>query len=270
MKTWLPQFVLLSALVLCSADDVADLLRLGTQAHARGDYATALKWYDQAALKTMDPGQVAYQQAAAHAALQEDDQAAAAYLRCLEDARGIRRVFALYGRGNALAQLGNKRKGRLAVTTLKQAVECYEQSLRDFQKLPADDRLHCPGHEENLSHNLAIVRRLLEIKEEEAKTQPEDEVFPEEKNSPPEHSDPSPGDNNRSGKDPQNGDGENPRSNNNKLPGRGLLPMLKDDKGAAPLTAEQAQEYLQQTMERLQRQRGGQGGEGMKTGARDW
>jgi tetratricopeptide (TPR) repeat protein len=270
MKTWFRYLLFLVALFLCSADEVTDWLRLGTQFHARGDYATALKWYDKAAFATTDPGLVAYQQAAAHVALHEDEQAATAYQRCLEDALGARRVLALYGQGNALAQSGNKRKGRTAVTILKQAVECYEQSLHGFQQLPAEERRQCPGHEENLSHNLAIVRSVLEIKEKEAESEPPEETFPDKKDPPQDFPDPSPGDKKGSGKDPQNSDGENPRHTNTLSPGKGQLPMLKDDKGAAPLTAEQAQEYLQQTMERLQQQRGSQGGEGMKSGVRDW
>src|SRR5262245_23565414 len=105
---------LLLVLLLCGAEQALNWLRRGNESFRREDYRAALERYAQAIPLSTDPGQVAFQQAAAHARLEEDAQAAVAYLRCLEDAKGVRRVLALYGRGNALAQEGNRQKGKQA------------------------------------------------------------------------------------------------------------------------------------------------------------
>lgn len=269
--SWQPRFCLGAlALLLCSAQQAEDWLRAGNRAYAQGSFAEAVNLYARAISHTLDPGQVMFQQGAAYSALNQDEQAATAYLRCLEDARGVRRVLALYGRGNALAQLGHQRSGRLAVGQLQQALQCYEQSLATFQQLELAEQAQYSEHEANVRHNLALLRQLLAQKEKEAAEQPEVKS-PQEPSQPPASEQPeaSSGEKPNTRSDSQPGGGDNPQATDQNRPGRGQLPLLLDDKNAPPLTAEQARDYLRHTLERLQQQRGQNQGP-LPPGARDW
>src|SRR5437660_528165 len=101
--------------VLTAAGAAEDWVRRGNDAYEHGDYAAALEAYARAVPETTDPGQVAFNQAAACYQLGQYTQAEEAYRRCLEDAAGGRRVRALYGLANALAQQGRQRTGRPAI-----------------------------------------------------------------------------------------------------------------------------------------------------------
>src|SRR5436190_135824 len=168
-------FLALLALFLFSAEEAMDWLRRGNTAFLHENYQAALESYAQAIQFTNDQGQVAFQQSAVYTRLEDDIQAAAAYQRCLEDAKAVRRVMALYVRGNALAQTGHREKGKSAVTLLRLSLKCLEQSLSTYQELSAEEKQRCSGHADNIAHNLQIVRTLLAYKEKEAAEEPEQE-----------------------------------------------------------------------------------------------
>jgi tetratricopeptide (TPR) repeat protein len=256
--------------LLGGAEQAPDWLQRGWQAHQRGDFRAALDCYAKALPLSTEPGQVSFQQAAAYAALEEDEQAAAAYQRCLEDAQGTRRMLALYGRGNALAQVGNRRQAKAAVTVLRQSLAAYEKAQATWEQLSPGDREQYRAYQENIEYNQALVRTLLAQKEKEAENQPDEEPPNQRKPGETDNQEPTPGDQNRTRPDSANKGENTPQVTNQQRPGRGQLPQLLDDPRAAPLTAEQAQEYLRQTMERLQHQRGGQGSQGTTSGAKDW
>jgi len=127
-----------------------DLVRQGNAAFARGDFAGAVELYARAEERTLDPGLVAFNEAAALYQLGRYRDAELHLRRCQEDAGGSRHARVLYNLGNCLVQQARGRNSQ----RLRQAIRNYEQclELEDIEpELAADAR-----------HNLEVARLLLQ------------------------------------------------------------------------------------------------------------
>jgi tetratricopeptide (TPR) repeat protein len=258
--------------LLVAAASPESWIRRGNEAFARGDYQTALDYYDRAAAETLDPGQVAFDQAAAYYRLGDFASAEWAYRRSLEDADGIRRVRALYGLANALAQQGQGRQGRFAVGQLREAVRQYEACLREAGALVFDEPQTVSEICEHARYNLSLVKPLLEHlladpARNDNSSQPESVEPPSDDPRYPKGSrDPNsqhtgsegarPGGNrDRSEGDAQVGPDGQPWESNQHQAGKGNLPPLPDNANGPPLQPDQALDYLQQNLDRIRRDR---------------
>ncbi|MSQ93342.1 MAG: VWA domain-containing protein [Gemmataceae bacterium] len=146
--------LLLAAIAICgvSAADSPDaeaLVRQGTDAFARQEYAEAIKSFEQAERLTHDPGWVSFNKAAAHFRLGQYRDAIDCYRRSLEDdsAPPERRARARFDLGNALVQYATEQPLPLADAVASYRACLLEPSLPD--KLRADAR-----------HNLEIAQVL--------------------------------------------------------------------------------------------------------------
>jgi tetratricopeptide (TPR) repeat protein len=250
-------------------------------AYERGDFSAALDCFAQAENETRDPGLVAFNKAAALYQLGQYDLAAEHYRRCLEDAAGVRRVRALYGRGNALAQEGNTLPGAQAVAVLELGLESYTACLEEGAALTPAERAACEENFTQARANLEIVKRLLQLKEAEKTQQPSGPDsrgnpqenlrrpgdFPDFRGSPNDAgpAEPNPGSNPATG-------GEQPRLAKHSQPGKGTLPPLPDDLDAPPLDPAEALRYLQAQIERIRQDRANQmpPDRGNMKALRDW
>jgi tetratricopeptide (TPR) repeat protein len=276
-------------LVLAGAASPENWIRRGNAAFEQGDYQTALDCYSRAADETQDPGQAAFNQGAAHYRLGEFAAAEACYRRCLEDAGGPRRVKALYGLANCLAQQGQARRGRGAIGQLRDAVEQYQACLLAAESLGPAEVDDIRDILDNAQFNLNLVKPLLEQRLADP-SQENSAANPDPSTRPPDDSgnalatsDPSARDqgmagnraNGRSGRPgaetPFPPDGK-AQGTDETQPGRGNLPPLPDDRGGPPLSPEQALDYLERNLDRIRRDRANR----MKPptaivrGVRDW
>jgi hypothetical protein len=139
---------------------VDDLIRQGNAAVARKDYADAIKHFEQAEPRALDPGLVAYNKGVAlykqamspHQArsdrVEQFRKAEIAYRCAAEGAEDIRRVRAKFGLGNSLVQ------GRAdEVDALLEAIACYRECLESnlFDEMTTLD----------VRHNLELAKLLL-------------------------------------------------------------------------------------------------------------
>jgi tetratricopeptide (TPR) repeat protein len=152
------------ALLLVGAapdEDSEELVRQGNAAYARGErtsnaeaakkeFEAALEFYNQAELRTTDPGLVAFNKAAALYRLGRYREAGACYRCSHEDgtASPERRLRALYDCGTSLLQSD----GGTNVKDLEVAV----RFLRDCRRHTTD-----PDLRERAGHNLELARLLL-------------------------------------------------------------------------------------------------------------
>jgi tetratricopeptide (TPR) repeat protein len=126
-----------------------DLVRQGNAAFGRGEFDQALKLYERAEERSVDPGLLAFNEGTS---LYREGRYRAAemhYRRALEGARGERRVRALYDLGNCLLQ----QAGDSDASGLEEAIRCYEHCLAD-----ANAAAELKG---NAGHNLELSRLLL-------------------------------------------------------------------------------------------------------------
>jgi tetratricopeptide (TPR) repeat protein len=280
---------IIGILVLAGAAAPENWIRRGNTAFEQGDYQMALDCYDRAADETHDPGQAAFNQGAAHYQLSEFAAAEACYRRCLEDAGGPRRVKALYGLANCLAQQGQARRGRGAIGQLRDAVEQYQASLSAAESLEPADFDDVRDILDNARFNLNLVKPLLEQRLADP-SQENSAANPDSSTRPPDDSgnafaarDPSARDQGMDGSRSSGRRGspgtETPFPPDGKAqgtdetqPGRGNLPPLLDDKAGPPLTPEQAMDHLERNLDRIRRDRANR----MKPptanvkGVRDW
>jgi tetratricopeptide (TPR) repeat protein len=122
------------------------LLLEGHAAFARGDYAGAARWYEQAETYSSDPAEVAYYLAGAkyHLAARLEGpspelQEAELLYRCCLDPSNPRRPRALCGLGNCLLH----KAGTRDAASLRTALACYDQCLQcagDDKQLSSDAR----------------------------------------------------------------------------------------------------------------------------------
>jgi tetratricopeptide (TPR) repeat protein len=263
--------------------DPEALLREAAAAYERRDYAAAVSLYEQAEVRTTDPGLVAFNLAAAKYCLalaaeggspQALQEAERLYRCCLapDDPRWTR---ALYGLGNCLLQKAPDAKA----ANLKAAIDCYERCLRD-PKVDAGLAAHA-------RYNLQKARLLL------AQFQPPAGGSPEEKQGgddgdtnprPPERQplhDPG-GDPGAEGRADPNGGatpaqaepGQTPlRADEPPPPGAGNLEPVPDRSEPTPLSPHDAAEHLKRATRRIleERQAHRQGrARPPAPGVRDW
>lgn len=253
------------AFAACSAGPPADpdeLVRRGNEAVRSGDPAAAGELYAAAGERTADPGLVAFNAAAALFDRGEYREAEVHYLRALDDraAPPARRARALYNRGVCLLKRGGD------LPALRTAVLCFEQCLAAG---PPD-----PGLAADARHNLELAKLLWnQARSREAKPPRPSEIPPEERfdDVPP----PRPGGGDDPGADPAgrpNDPGGQPdvRTDPGTLPrpggpapqpapqpapGRGTLPVLRDEGEFQKLSPEDTRAYLDRIGSRLDRDR---------------
>jgi tetratricopeptide (TPR) repeat protein len=246
---------LMLPILAMGAAGVEDRLRTGNAAYTRGDYVAALAAYDRAALGADDPGQVAFNQAAALYQLGRFDEAEQAYRRCLEDAEELRRVQAFYGLGNALARQGQELHGRAAATRLERALTAYKDCVGIAEQFQRDD---VEAVVESALHNYRLVEELLVKKRAEPDTAPDPGSNASEaeaprtgqqaiNDTPTGPAEPNP----REGTSPD----QQPRTTRETQAGKGNLPPLLDDKDAQPIDPGSALDHLRSHMDRIRRDR---------------
>jgi Ca-activated chloride channel family protein len=256
------------ALLLLSAAPALDPLeavRLGNAAYERGDYAAAVKLYEQAELRTTDPGLVAYNKAAAlfrlaevapDPALQQVLFRAAElhYRSSIDQDDPQRRTRALYDLGTCLLRqsLGQDRK------LLDAAIEAFRRCLNES---------HDASLKADAQHNLELAK-LLRLKA--APVPAKDEPKPPERNG-------SSSTGNDPGTEPKNGHnttqptvglngqdvkpvkppkgGLAPIQVDQTQPGQGDLPPIPDTAELVPMPPQDAAAHLQQAAQRILRER---------------
>lgn len=267
-----------SALALLGgASDVDGQLR-AQAAYQRADWSAALALYAEAAKTTGDPGRLAFNQAACLMKMERWADAAQAYRRSLEDAVGQRAGLAWLGRGDALAQLGARRRGPAGVRLLEEALAAYAEADAELQPLAPTDIHVLKNWLPTLDHNRAQVEELLRQKRQEPPP-PEEETNRNE--PPPLGTEEGSGDGPAGGGWPK-GQGQelqpppssfrSPLETDQQQPGAGSLPLVPDVGPDRPPTPEEAERLLRATLDRLQRLRRLQGaGEAiLPPTKRDW
>jgi Ca-activated chloride channel family protein len=258
-KRWSKAALLLIALALVSATPPPDdWLRRGNDALARGQFDAALADFAQAAERTTDPGQVAFNQGVALFQLGRYREAELHFRRSLNDAAGERRPRGLYNLGCALLQ---ESRGRRA-SQLRQAVGCFEQAL---DAVAVGDALA-----DDLRHNLELAKRLLaQVRATSPNAEdPPDNPLDRPPLPPPGGLDdrgPSPLGRDQAAMASPDGqprpagqaDGQgNPQATDQKPPpGKGNLPPLPDEDTLTPLTPEDTRAYLDRAAERIAQER---------------
>jgi len=126
------------------------LIQKGNAAYEAEDFDGALKLYEQAEERSIDPGLVAFNKAAALYRQKRYAEAARHYQRCLEDKQAppLRLARGYYDLGNCLV----KQAGPTDVKILEEALTSYRECLA---LAPADDSLKT-----NARHNLELATLL--------------------------------------------------------------------------------------------------------------
>jgi tetratricopeptide (TPR) repeat protein len=272
VKRFFPLLVIL-ALAPGPAADPATAVREGNDAFARGEFAAAQRLYSSATIATDDPGLVAFNRAAVHAATGDWRAAEQDYVRCLADAACPpgRKAFAEYNRGVCLL----KRGGTTAVYRV--AVNCFEAAL---ESEPAD-----PAFAADARHNLELAKLLWQkARLREAKPPPANELPPEEERKPepprlpPPQSEPPPG----VGENPAgaanaqakgNNPGGTPTPTDQQTPGAGTLAPLPDTDTPVSRTPADTRAYLAKAAARLDAERRANAellGGPVRKGVKDW
>jgi Ca-activated chloride channel family protein len=234
--------------------DAEPLVRDGNAAFAATDYDAAVGFYDQAGRSTADPGLVAFNRAAALYRLGRFAEAVACYRQCLEDdlAPAPRRARAHYDLGTALL----KQSGATSPSLLRKAVQAFRACLAQ------------PGLDPDLSadarHNLELAQLLWLKARAENPEQSADgggDQRPETKQPKAEpggpNKDKQAGPNGAmSDKEPGGKDGNGPAGEGKKDALKaGPLDVLPDTDQVVPLPPAQADEQLDQVIERILRER---------------
>jgi tetratricopeptide (TPR) repeat protein len=136
-------------LVAAGQPPVADWIRDGNDAYARGDWDAAESLFTQAEERAADPGLVAFNKGAALYRRGDFRRAELSFRRTLGDADipPERRARALYNLGNCLV----RQAGDSDVKVLQAAIESYEMALHDA----ADE-----GVRTDTGHNLEVAKLL--------------------------------------------------------------------------------------------------------------
>jgi len=140
-----------SAAVLLAAGPVDEWVSRGNAALQAGRPDDALGWYARAAVRTPDPGAVAFNQGVALAALGQYRDAELHFRRALSDALSRRRAQALYNLGTCQVRRGAGRDRR-GLTDAIAAFRLAGELLADDDPLRADVR-----------HNQALAEAMLQI-----------------------------------------------------------------------------------------------------------
>jgi hypothetical protein len=268
--------LLVSAGLLIAADtgpDVKNLVQRGNAAFQRQDYASALALYEKGETAATDPGQVAFNEAAALYKLGRYRLAERHYRCALEDALGRRQALARYGLANCLVRQGDE----LGSKALQEAIDLYDQcrAATDLDPDLATD----------IRHNLELAK-LLWL---EAKARPTDQSGEEEGDqsqrppTDPSNPRPQPGDYEPpTGRPDSHGDrlpvkpepGKQPGPGDQQpAPGKGNLQPIPDTTELTPLTPEDAAVHLRDAAARIARERNEHRHQGVKPvapGVKDW
>jgi tetratricopeptide (TPR) repeat protein len=251
---------LLGALLVSAAPMAApdDLVRQGNAAYARSDYATAVQLYGAAEERSLDPGLVAVDEAAALYELGRYAEAARHYRLSLQDATGSRRTHGLFGLANSLVQ---KARDKDAVA-LREAIHSYQECL-------VHDDL-APDLAEDVRHNLEVAKLL--YKRARAAAGDSDPDRPDEANTQVPPTDPpgtqefGPGDRDRNAGSPGGQQAQRVKapetgtqamaSDQPPAPGAGhSLPPVPDQDELAPMSPEDAAAHVRQATDRILRER---------------
>jgi Ca-activated chloride channel family protein len=232
------------------------LVRRGNHAFVDGDLATALSSYAQAEERTLDPGLVAFNEATTLYHLGQYRDAELHFRRSREDAEGPRLARVLYGLGNCLVQQarpGDTRRLRDAIDLYR---ACLEQDGLDAELI------------EDARHNLEVARHLwLHAHAEKDRGESRDSEN-DTGSTPPETNRDTAADNalEASTLDPHGkprrvvgqvgaSKANAAQSDQPAPPGKGNLPPIPDEDELAPLSTEDAVEYLNQAAGRIQHER---------------
>jgi tetratricopeptide (TPR) repeat protein len=240
-----------------SVSDPGELLRRGNAAFALEQYETALELYEQAEIRTTDPGLVAFNKGAALYRLGRYREAEIHYLLSRQDAEGERLPRVLYDLGNTLLMESRARDAKL----LARAITSYEECLRQ-ENAPAELL-------EDAKHNLTLAKVLLQ-KAKNAKN-PD---YPNEQNPdirPPRQEDAeNDSQDRRLGSDfldsrnggrqgrhvqPGDPDSEGANSDQPREGAMGNLPPIPDEDKLTPLSSQDTAAYLKKTADRILEER---------------
>jgi hypothetical protein len=257
-------FPLFLIITLLAAEPHEAPLQAGYRAWLAGETAQAVMQYEQALRVSNDPGAIALELGSLQASSGNYLQAAGWFARCLEDARGLRRLRAAYGHATALTHVGSNLAAKRAVAMLRQAIQSYELVKREAAGVSEAQALLADAE-----HNLAIAQGLLAQKLQEPEP-PEDMNDTEPAPSIPQplnNSDAAA--NTRRGATPLAGKNDPGESNGGaeSQAGRGNLPPLPDEDKLPPISAEEAQRRLQELLDRLRRPLGNTT---PRPGSKDW
>lgn len=215
---WTIASVVVVALIAAAPKtSVEDLIRQGNAAVARKDFADAVKCFEQAEERALDPGLVAYnkgvalyQQAMSSKArperIEHFKRAAIAYRCAIEGAEEVRQIRAHFGLGNSLVQ------GRPdEVKALTEAIASYRRCLESdiLDELTRED----------VRNNLEIAKVMLL----RARTKPQDPEDTQKENGDTEEKPPK----------PKDVDKKEPKDNGKEPTRDGGKPEKTDDKGSS-------------------------------------
>jgi Flp pilus assembly protein TadD len=251
--------LLLSLGVLAAAapSEPVSLVRQGNMAFARGDFPTAVAWYTQAEERTLDPGQVAFNEGVGLYQLGQYREAELRFRRCREDAEGPRHTRVLYNLGNCLLQQARATDTRRP----REAVGLYEQCLQRADLEPA--------LAEDVRHNLELARLLWQKAKASRDSQnSSDDETGSDKPQPEEAMNDAQQGAQQAGMTIPDGDGkpervaEQPGDANVQAgktdqpppPGKGNLPPIPDEDELTSLSPEDAEEYLKRAAARILRE----------------
>jgi Ca-activated chloride channel family protein len=233
---WRPAIISATAFAI-AAGPIDDWLRRGNAELAAGRAESALNWYAKAAERTPDPGQVAFNQGVALAALGRFREAELHFRRSLSDAEGERRAKALFNLGTCLV----RRCGGVERKALSDAVAAYQQAVPLADSTLADE----------VKTNLHIAERLLaqapaESPERQQTPESTGEGAPKCGTSADNESSDKTNVTGQPGKErrPVQSKERNRDTNATPPPGKGNLPPLPDDETLAPILPEDLAAHL--------------------------
>ncbi len=222
-----------------------DYLRAAELAYRQGKYEEALRHYRAAALMTQDPGFVAFNCAAILSRLRRWPEAIQGYTQALEDAQGNRRLLSLYGRGTARLALA------LEPTTVNRAA-LLADAIEDFRTCLSEQ----PDFE-NAQVHLGLAMQLLAHLQKES--QPAEAPNHTHKPSAPDNES-GRTDKSQSGKPqlkpvkgplPEKAPDKPIETSEWIRPGRGQLPAIPKTATAPPLSAQDAQRWIDHEWQRI-------------------
>jgi Ca-activated chloride channel family protein len=232
---------------------IDDWIRQGNAAFERGEFEEALGWYDKAEVRTVDPGLVAFNKAAAYFRLGRFREADLHYQRALEDGQiqSERRVRAWFDLGNARV----KQAGEDHAALLESAIAAYRACLADSATTPALAK--------DVRHNLELASLLwakARIKHKDDPSNTPDSQDPKKNKTPKNGKDPK-GNGEGNGEDDPKGSGKNGnglRDKNGKKgnqAAQGPLQVLPDDNQLTPLSPQETEAHLERLADRIERDR---------------